>query len=93
MKNYDSFEGFAVIFGLIAFMAFVIIIGPFMDFWLAYFGGWIASLTIGDILCKGLNSLFQTTHFTKEMLPLFAGTLGWIGGFFKSISTVRSKSN
>ena len=93
MRNSSVLEDFAVIIGVIALIAFAVIVGPFIGFWLAYFGGWIASLTIGDILCRGLNSLFQTTHFTKEMLPLFAGTLGWIGGFFKSVSTVKSKSN
>lgn len=93
MRKSDGFEVFATIFGVIAMVAVLVIVEPFIGFWLAYFGGWIASLTIGDILCRGLNSLFQTTHFTKEMLPLFAGTLGWIGGFFKSVSTVKSKSN
>ena len=61
-----------------------IIILPFIYFWFAYLGGWICSLTIGNQLADGLNTLFNTTHFTKDMIPLCAATLGWIGGYFKS---------
>ena len=44
----------------------------FISFQLCYFGGWVASITIGNILTDSLNTLFQTTWFTKDMIPLFA---------------------
>lgn len=77
---------FALIGGVVSIAALVIIL-PFISFWLAYFGGWLCSLVIGDVLAEGLNALFNTTHFTKDMIPLCAGTLGWVGGYFKSKSS------
>lgn len=65
---------------------------PFITFWLAYFGGWICSLVIGNVLTEGLNTLFNTTYFTKDMIPICAATLGWIGGYFKSTS-VKTKED
>ena len=83
MKELLAFIG-----GVVSIAALVIFL-PFISFWLAYFGGWLCSLVIGDALANGLNQLFNTTHFTKELIPLCAATLGWIGGYFKtrSIST------
>ena len=77
---------FTLIGGVVSIAALVIIL-PFISFWLAYFGGWICTILIGDTLANGLNSLFNTTHFTKDMIPLCAATLGWIGGYFKCRST------
>lgn len=70
-----------------------VIFTPFIVFWFAYFGGWLCSLIIGDILAEGLNSLFNTTHFKKDIIPLCAATLGWIGGYFKSKLTNNSTNN
>lgn len=77
---------FAAVGGIVSVCALVIIM-PFISFWLAYFGGWLCSLVIGDVLANGLNMLFDTTHFHKEMIPLCAATLGWIGGYFKCRNT------
>lgn len=77
MKTFLAFIGGIVsIAGLVIFM-------PFISFWMAYFGGWLCSLVIGDVLANGLNQLFNTSHFTKELIPLCAATLGWIGGYFR----------
>ena len=77
MKELLAFIG-----GIVSIAAIVIIL-PFISFWLAYIGGWLCSLVIGDALANGLNTLFNTTHFTKDIIPLCAATLGWIGGYFK----------
>ena len=37
--------------------------------------------------------LFNTTYFTKDMIPLCAATLGWIGGYFKSTSVKKIKED
>lgn len=85
-------ELFAFIGGVVSIAAIVIIL-PFISFWLAYFGGWLCSLVIGDALANGLNTLFNTTHFTKDIIPLCAATLGWIGGYFKTRSTKISTND
>jgi hypothetical protein len=83
---------FLTLIGGITAIAGCVIIIPFISFWLAYFGGWICSLVIGNVLTEGLKALFNTTYFTKDMIPICAATLGWIGGYFKSTS-VKTKEN
>ena len=83
---------FLTLIGGITAIAGCVIIIPFISFWLASFGGWICSLVIGNVLTEGLNALFNTTYFTKDMIPICAATLGWIGGYFKSTS-VKTKGD
>lgn len=84
---------FLTLIGGIVSIAGLVIILPFISFWLAYFGGWICTILIGDVLAEGLNTLFNTTHFTKDIIPLCAATLGWIGGYFKTRSTKISTND
>ena len=81
---------FKIIGGIVAIIG-VILILPFISFWLSYFGGWLTKITIGNTLVKALNILFNTSYFRAEMLPLMAGALGWIGGFFKTVYSVKNK--
>lgn len=76
-------DDFLSVLAAISLVIVSVVLLPFVCFWLCYFGGWVASLTIGNVLTNGLNTLFQTTWFTKDMIPLCAGTLGWIGGYFR----------
>ena len=48
---------FLTLIGGITAIAGCVIILPFITFWLAYFGGWICSLVIGNALTEGLNTL------------------------------------
>lgn len=63
---------------------------------LSYFCGWLTGVLlqwwIGDTVINGMNYLFNTDRFTVDMLPTICGTLGVIGSFFKSSSTVRSSN-
>ena len=77
------------IIGVIAFFVVVIIIEPALLFWLGYFSGWLAKLVIGTKLVTAINMVFGTA-FTADMLPMIGGALGWIGSFFKSISTISN---
>lgn len=77
-------DDFLTIIGAIAIIAVAMIVMPFVSFWLAYFGGWVTSLVIGDTLANALNTLFNTTYFTKDIIPMCAGALGWVGGYFKA---------
>ena len=60
-------KDFLTIIGGIVSIAGLVIILPFISFWLAYFGGWLCSLVIGEALANGLHTLFTTTHFTGVM--------------------------
>lgn len=79
-------DDFFLILGALGVLVGLILILPFISFWLSYFGGWLCKIAIGNTLTKALNILFNTTHITAEMLPWMAGALGWIGGFFKAIN-------
>lgn len=68
MYSHKEHTGLAI-FGVIALIAVTVIIIPFVSFWLAYFGGWLASLVIGNPLCAALNILFNTNRFEPSMLP------------------------
>lgn len=65
--------------------------GPMIGFGLSYVGGWICKVTFGPTLCHGLNTLFNVTYFAPDKIPLIAGALGWVGGFFKSINYPKAK--
>ena len=83
-------EDIIKIIGIISLCILIIIFYPFISFWFAYLGGWLAKLVIGEKLALALNILFNTTHFTAEALPMIAGALGWIGGFFKSVQRIKN---
>ena len=91
MRKSDFFESFLIMFGGLALIIFTVFIAPLVSFWLAYLGGWIVKVVIGKTLCLGLNTLFHTAYFVPKMIPIMAGTLGWIGGFFKS-SRITTKN-
>ncbi len=69
---------------IIVILIFSLIVIPFISYWISYFGGWIASLTIGVPLSNSLNDIFSTQYFTPERIPELAALLGWISGFFKT---------
>ena len=72
-----------VIAGLIA----IYIIVPFLVFWLGYLGGIFIKWTLGSTLIKGLALLNLSVSI--ENVPLFFGTIGLIGSYFKT--TVSNK--
>lgn len=80
-------KGFTLL-GAIMLIAILIFIVPWASFWLAYFGGWISKIVIGDYLVKGFGLLGLTIPLDK--IPLLAGVLGWIGGFFISTNTIKT---
>ena len=86
-----NISGWAIV-GVIAFLIVVIIIQPALLFWLGYFSGWLAKLVIGTKLVTAINMIFGTA-FTADMLPMIGGALGWIGGFFKSVRTIKNNNN
>ena len=80
-------ENLGLIFLKLVFLiAIAIVIEPFIIFWFAYFGGWIAKLTIGNILCKSLTLI--GINIIPNQIPLLAGCLSWVGSFFRSIGNL-----
>ena len=53
------------------------------------FVGWIASWTIGNMLCESLNMLFKSS-FKPENLPMLFFGLGAIGAMFRSTTTTNT---
>lgn len=86
---------FALILSIIISVVVSAVLLPIASFWLAYFIGWLCSLAIGDVLVQGLNTLFNVTHFTEEIIPICAGTVGWLGGllFCFSAGNIRPNTN
>ena len=76
---------------VIAALIVTLIIMPALTFGCAYIGGMIINFFGGEGLVKGLNLMFNTTRFTREMIPLTCATLATIGRYFKSSTTTNSK--
>lgn len=55
-----------------------------------WFGGWILMKIVGGAMASGLNTLFGTTRFVPELIPVVCGALAVIGSFFKA--TVSSSN-
>lgn len=69
----------------------VFIFSSFIYFWLGYFCGWLAEITVGGKLAAALNVLTHSDAFDKSMLPMIGGALGWIGSFFKTAQTTNKE--
>ena len=76
--------------GFIALIIVLLIVSPWIAFWLAYLGGWFAKILIGEHLVKGFAMI--GIAISTEKIPLIAGTLGWIGGYFKSVNYASKSS-
>lgn len=84
-------EGTGALVALIG-VIILIVFAPMISFFLSYFGGWLCKIIFGDTLCTALNTLFNVSFFTPDKLPMIAGALGWIGGYFKTAKTDFGKN-
>ena len=66
--------------GLIGLLVF----SPVITFGFAYLGGMLLDWIVGAKLVNGLNLMFDTTRFTRELIPITCATLATIGRYFKS---------
>lgn len=74
----------------VAGIAGIVIASPLLLFLLSALTGWIAADVLpflGDWLVSGFGIL--GVELTRQQLPLLAGTLGFIGAFFKSNSSSK----
>ena len=60
------------------------IILPVIIFEAGWFGGWILMKIVGVAVINGLNTLFGTTRFTPDIIPVVCGTLAVIGSYFRT---------
>ncbi len=62
----------------------LLVFAPVLTFAFAYIGGMILDWLVGEKLVNGLNLMFDTTRFTRDLIPLTCATLATIGRYFKS---------
>lgn len=46
------------------------ILSPIIIFGAGWFGGWILMKIVGEAMASGLNTLFGTTRFVPELIPV-----------------------
>lgn len=59
-------DDFLAILGAIALIIATVLILPFISFWLCYFGGWVASITIDDELNDIEKSMAIIQQFIEQ---------------------------
>ena len=67
------------------------ILSPILIFGAGWFGGWILMKIVGGAMASGLNTLFGTTRFVPELIPVVCGALAVIGSFFKATVSLSKK--
>ena len=74
-RKDNTLEGIGA-FTVIILAIFTLVISPALSFMFAYIGGCILKFFVGDALVNGLNIIFNTTRFTKPMIPVICGLGG-----------------
>lgn len=77
--------------GAIVGVIILCIIEPIITFGAGWFGGWILMKIVGGAVVTGLNTLFGTTRFMPDLIPVVYGVLAVIGSYFKT--TVNNSKN
>ena len=62
----------------------ILIFFPVITFCCGWFGGWILMKIVGGAVVTGLNTLFGTTRFMPELIPVVCGVLAVVGSYFKT---------
>lgn len=78
-------------FGIIIGLVILCIIEPVIIFCAGWVGGWILMKIVGGAVVAGLNTLFGTTRFMPELIPVVCGALAVVGSFFKTTMTTSKK--
>ena len=77
----------SIVSGVVVTFIGLLVFAPVITFGFAYLGGMILDWIVGDKLVNGLNLMFDTTRFTRDLIPLTCATLATIGRYFKSSQT------
>lgn len=78
----------SIIIGVIVLLVF----SPVLTFLCAYVGGMLLDWIVGAKLVDGLNLMFDTRRFTRDLIPLTCATLATIGRYFKANQSDTNKS-
>ena len=82
--NNSKKESVLVYCGAAATVLLLLVFAPVLTFVFAYIGGMLLDWIVGEKLVNGLNLMFDTTRFTRDLIPLTCATLATIGRYFKS---------
>ena len=82
--NNSKKETVLVYCGAAATVLLLLVFVPVLTFVFAYIGGMLLDWLVGEKLVNGLNLMFDTTRFTRDLIPLTCATLATIGRYFKS---------
>lgn len=85
-ETLETIGVISVIAGVIALLVFA----PVLTFLCAYIGGMLLDWIVGEKLVNGLNLMFDTTRFTRDLIPIACATLATIGRYFKASLTHKS---
>ena len=77
----------SIISGVVVTFIGLLVFAPVITFGFAYLGGMILDWIVGDKLVNGLNLMFDTTRFTRDLIPLTCATLATISRYFKPSQT------
>lgn len=70
--------------GAIIGVIILCIIEPTITFGAGWFGGWILMKIVGGAVVTGLNTLFGTTRFMPDLIPVVCGVLAVVGSYFNT---------
>ena len=84
----NTLENVGAITVIVSFITFLVI-SPALTFAFAYVGGMIINFFVGEGLVKGLNLMFNTTRFTREMIPLTCATLGYLRSLVRTLTQIK----
>lgn len=90
--NNSKKETVLVYCGAATTVLLLLVFAPVLTFAFAYIGGMLLDWIVGEKLVNGLNLMFDTTRFTRDLIPLTCATLATIGRYFKS-SMSNSNNN
>ena len=82
--NNSKKETVLVYCGAATTVLLLLVFAPVLTFVFAYIGGMLLDWLVGEKLVNGLNLMFDTTRFTRDLIPLTCATLATIGRYFKS---------
>ena len=77
----------SIVSGVVVTFIGLLVFAPVITFGFAYLGGLILAWPVGDKLVNGLTLMFDTTRFTRDLIPLTCATLATIGRYFKPSQT------
>ena len=86
-SNLEKVGIVSIVNGVVVTFIGLLVFAPVITFGFAYLGGMILDWIVGEKLVNGLNLMFDTTRFTRDLIPLTCATLATIGRYFKSSQT------